>query len=144
VTGYLIAALAVAIATGGTFLIYQWIEPSISLLFFPAVVAAGVFGDLGSSLFATVLSTLALAFFFVPPRYSFAIGIDDVIRLVVFAALSVVTTSITSARRRAEAALAAQLRTAAVREDRIRVSRDLHDGILQALTGIRLELQAIA
>jgi len=40
--------------------------------------------------------------------------------------------------------LAERARELAVREDRIRVSRDLHDGVLQALTGIRLELQAIA
>jgi signal transduction histidine kinase len=37
-----------------------------------------------------------------------------------------------------------RLRQIAVREDRIRVARDLHDGVLQALTGIRLQLQALA
>jgi signal transduction histidine kinase len=31
-----------------------------------------------------------------------------------------------------------------IAEERIRVARDLHDGILQGLTGIRLELQAVA
>jgi signal transduction histidine kinase len=40
--------------------------------------------------------------------------------------------------------LSERVRQLAVHEDRIRVSRDLHDGVLQALTGIRLELQAIA
>jgi signal transduction histidine kinase len=30
------------------------------------------------------------------------------------------------------------------REDRIRVARDLHDGVLQGLTGVRLELRAMA
>jgi signal transduction histidine kinase len=40
--------------------------------------------------------------------------------------------------------LAARDRQLAVREDRLRVARDLHDGVLQALTGIRLELQALA
>ena len=40
--------------------------------------------------------------------------------------------------------LSERVRELAVHEDRIRVSRDLHDGVLQALTGIRLELQAIA
>lgn len=32
----------------------------------------------------------------------------------------------------------------ATREDRIRVARDLHDGVLQGLTGVRLELRALA
>ena len=40
--------------------------------------------------------------------------------------------------------LSERIRELAVHEDRIRVSRDLHDGVLQALTGIRLELQAMA
>src|SRR5262249_6930056 len=37
-----------------------------------------------------------------------------------------------------------RLQQVAVREDRIRVARDLHDGVLQALTGIRFQLQALA
>jgi signal transduction histidine kinase len=32
----------------------------------------------------------------------------------------------------------------AIGEERIRVARDLHDGVLQSLTGVRLELQSIA
>ena len=35
-------------------------------------------------------------------------------------------------------------RQIAITEDRIRVARDLHDGVLQSLTGIRLELQSMA
>jgi signal transduction histidine kinase len=37
-----------------------------------------------------------------------------------------------------------RLRSLAAREERIRLARDLHDGVLQSLTGIRLELQALA
>jgi signal transduction histidine kinase len=40
--------------------------------------------------------------------------------------------------------VADRMRALALREDRLRVSRDLHDGVLQALTGIRLELQDMA
>jgi signal transduction histidine kinase len=37
-----------------------------------------------------------------------------------------------------------RLQQIAIREDRIRVARDLHDGVLQSLTGIRFRLQALA
>jgi len=37
-----------------------------------------------------------------------------------------------------------RMREIAASEERIRVARDLHDGVLQSLTGIRLELRAIA
>jgi signal transduction histidine kinase len=40
--------------------------------------------------------------------------------------------------------VAERMRVLALRDDRLRVSRDLHDGVLQALTGIRLELQDVA
>ena len=40
--------------------------------------------------------------------------------------------------------VAERMRQLALREDRMRVSRDLHDGVLQALTGIRLDLQDLA
>lgn len=39
---------------------------------------------------------------------------------------------------------AEQRQELATREDRIRVARDLHDGVLQGLTGVRLELRALA
>jgi signal transduction histidine kinase len=37
-----------------------------------------------------------------------------------------------------------RLHQVAIREDRIRVARDLHDGVLQSLTGIRFQLRALA
>jgi signal transduction histidine kinase len=37
-----------------------------------------------------------------------------------------------------------QLREIAAREERITLARDLHDGVLQALTGVRLEIRATA
>jgi len=94
----------VVFATVGTFLIYPWIEPSISLLFFLAVVVPGIYGGYGPALLSTLLSTLSLAYFFSPPRFSFDIGIDDYVRLAVFVAVGVATAWLSAARRRAESA----------------------------------------
>src|SRR5207237_9722067 len=101
---YAAAVGAVAAATAFTFLLRGLMGPSISLLFFPAVILTAVYGGYGPALLATVLSTASLAFFFVPPIFSFEVGTDYIIRLAVFAAGGVVTASISDARRQAEAA----------------------------------------
>jgi signal transduction histidine kinase len=103
-TAYLWSFLAVAAACVATFLIQPWMGPNISLMFFPAVVVAAVYGGYGPAMFATVMSTLALAFFFVPPRYSLAIGVDDWIRLTAFATVAVATSALSAARHRAQQA----------------------------------------
>lgn len=98
------AIVAVALASTATFLLREWMGPSVSLLFFPAVIGIAVYGGYGPALFATVLSTASLAFFFVAPTHSFDVGTDDLIRLTVFAAVALGTASLSSARRLAEAA----------------------------------------
>jgi signal transduction histidine kinase len=95
---------AVTAATVMTFVLRGLIGSSISLLFFPAVILTAVYGGYGPALLATVLSAASLAFFFITPIFSFEIGSDDLIRLTVFAAVGIATASISSARRRAEAA----------------------------------------
>jgi signal transduction histidine kinase len=99
---YAIAVVTVVVAAAVTFFIYPVIEPSISLLFFPAIVIPAMYGGYGPALLSTILSTLALAFFFVPPRYSFDIGVDDAVRLAVFVVIAVATAWLSSGRRRAE------------------------------------------
>ena len=152
-TPYLRSVAGVVIAGLATKAMEGLLGPSISLLFFPAIFVPAMSGGYGPALFATLLSTLTLAFFFIPPKNSFALGLglDDVVRLAVFAGIACGTAWLSSARRRAEEAerqslllIAARSQELAVREDRLRVSRDLHDGVLQALTGIRLELQDVA
>jgi signal transduction histidine kinase len=148
---YLQAIAGVAIAALATKGLEELLGPSISLLFFPAIFIPAMSGRYGPAILATVLSTLTLAFFFIPPKNSWTLGLDDMIRLAVFAGIACSTAWLSSARRRAEEAerqsalsIAARSQELAVREDRLRVSRDLHDGVLQALTGIRLELQDVA
>src|SRR5207247_7153136 len=79
---YLGAIAAVLAATIGTVAIYDWIEPSISLLFFPAVLVPAMYGGYGPGMVATVLSTIILAYFFVPPPYSFYIRTAELVQLI--------------------------------------------------------------
>lgn len=56
----------------------QWffwaaIQPYVWFLFFPAVFFSSWVGGLRGGLVATVLSTLPVWYFFIPPRYSFAV-----------------------------------------------------------------------
>jgi len=76
---------------------------------------------------------------------------DDVIRFVVLCGVSLTVSALSVAREAAQEAerqsllvIAEQSRELAVRKARVRMSRDLHDGILQGLTGIRLEIHDIA
>jgi signal transduction histidine kinase len=141
----------VTVAAGMTSLARPWLGPAISLFFFPAVVAAAMYGGYGPALLGSVASTLVASFFFVPPQNSFDLGVDDAIRLAVLSGVSLTISGLSAARRAAQEAerqsllvIAQQGQELAVREDRIRVSRDLHDGVLQGMTGIRLEIHDIA
>ena len=92
------------VASAATAALRPLLAPSISLLFFPAIVIPAMYGGYGPALLATVLSTASLAYFFIPPTHSFLIGINDAIRLMVFAAVACATAWLSSARRQAEAA----------------------------------------
>ncbi len=106
---YVAGAAAVVVAAAGTLALRPWMGPSVSILFFPAILAAAVYGGYGPAMLAAVLSTASLAFFIVPPSNSFVIGTDDAIRLLVFGLVALAVASISSARTRAEAAQRAVL-----------------------------------
>ena len=148
---YGLALLTVAAAAGLTALFRVWLGPATSLFFFPAVIAIAIYGGYGPAMLASVASTAAVAFFIVPPQGTVSIGTDDAIRLGVLAGVGLTISGLSATRRAAleaerqsQIVIARQGQELAVREERIRVSRDLHDGILQGLTGIRLEIHDIA
>jgi signal transduction histidine kinase len=101
-TRYIATTFAVALAAGATLMLRPWMGPSVSVLFFPAIILAALYGGYGPSVLAALLSTACLAFFIIPPFNSFSIGPDDAIRLAVFAAVAIVTASVSSGRQRAE------------------------------------------
>jgi signal transduction histidine kinase len=148
---YVAALGLIIVASGATAVARPWLGSAVSLFFFPAVVTAAIYGGYGPAMFASIAATSAAALFYTPPQNSIDLGMDDAIRLAVLSGVSLTISGLSAARRTAQEAehqslvvIAQQDQELAVREDRIRVSRDLHDGILQGLTGIRLEIHDIA
>ena len=102
---YLLAVLAWGTAFAGTTLLWPVLDPNPFVFFLLAIMVSAWHGGLGPGLLATTLSVLTTNFFFLPPLYSLELAWHDVAELAVFAVAAVVISFLTSARRRAEAAL---------------------------------------
>jgi two-component system sensor histidine kinase KdpD len=86
----------------------RWGTASVDLLYFPAVLAAGVLYGLRPSLFAALASALAYNFFFIEPIHTFRIDRpSDIVTVVVLFLVAVVTSQL-AARIRAQARIAAR------------------------------------
>jgi PAS domain S-box-containing protein len=94
-----------AVAVGGllAFSLQSVLDPSVVLLV--AILVAAWFSGFWPALFASVLATLALDYFFTSPLYTLTPEIAHIPRLLVFTLLAAVFVGISAARRRAERAL---------------------------------------
>jgi C4-dicarboxylate-specific signal transduction histidine kinase len=100
-----LAFLLVATALGLTLLLQNIVSTAGYLFFYTAVVASAWFGGKWSGGLAVVLSTLAVAYFFIPPIHSFAVNRESLPLFIEFAASSVIISWFSSFRRQAETAL---------------------------------------
>jgi K+-sensing histidine kinase KdpD len=97
-----IALLFVAAALVSTFLLQRFFSYPFLFLFFAAVMASAWFGGMACGLFAVLVSTLAVDYFFVPPLYSFAINATDTAYFAAFIICAVVASLVSSSKRNAE------------------------------------------
>src|SRR4029077_8434235 len=74
-------------------------------LFFAAVVASAWFGGMLPGLFAVLISTLAVDYFFVPPLYSFAIKATEVSYFAAFVISSLLASWVSASKKKSEEAL---------------------------------------
>lgn len=74
-------------------------------LFFAAVMASAWFGGTEPGLFAVILSTLAVDYYFVPPFHSFAINATDIAYFVAFVLCALAASWVSSSKRNSEEAL---------------------------------------
>ncbi len=89
---------------------------NVSLVFLVAVLTSALTGGLGPSLFASLLSVLAFNFFFLPPLYTFTIAeAENIVALIVFAVVAMLTSELAArVRRQAVVARRQQNTTAAL------------------------------
>ncbi|HKA55099.1 MAG TPA: ATP-binding protein [Candidatus Binatia bacterium] len=102
---YGVAAAAAGLALWLTLLLWPMIKPSVSPLFFAAVMVSAWYGGLGPGLLATALAVGAIDYFFLPPPSTRVIALDEFLRLSVFVLVALLISSLTAARKRAEEAL---------------------------------------
>lgn len=99
-TFWIVGALALACAFAVPYLGYR----TIGFVFLIGVLAVGFTTSRGPVLFAAALSALIWNFFFIPPRFTFAISEpEDLILCLCYFAAAVITGSLTSRAREHEA-----------------------------------------
>ena len=126
---FAMAALLCALATGISMPLASVFDlANIAMVFLLAVVVAAVRYGLGPAVAAAFLNVASFDFFFVPPRYSFAVS--DVQYLLTFAVMLIV--GLVTAKMTAD--LKRQARVAGLRERRVRglyeMARDLSGALL--------------
>jgi PAS domain S-box-containing protein len=95
----------VALSLGVTLLLQHLFPYPFLFLFFGAVMASAWFGGMGAGLFAVLISTLAVDYFFVPPYYSFAIKTTEEAYFAAFVICALVASWASSSKKRSEVAL---------------------------------------
>ncbi|MEW6272025.1 MAG: ATP-binding protein [Thermodesulfobacteriota bacterium] len=111
-------SLALVAAAAGTAALMQWLFllPDPSMIFLTGVLFAAVWGGLGPSLVASVVSVLVYDLFFVEPTFTLTVTKPhDVVLMCVFLIVAVLVSHLTArARDEAEAARLREARTASL------------------------------
>ena len=106
VARWLLGLVAPAAALGLTLLLQPVLDQAPSPPFGAAVLVVAWIGGFGPALVATAVSMLALDYYFLEPTESLLVRPGDLVWLLLFAAVSVVTASLVASRGRARTRLA--------------------------------------
>jgi len=96
---YGLSILVLLVAFFLTKLLWPFIEPAPVPLFFAAILAA-FWGGFGPGLFASVISALAIDYFFIPPFDHFEWSFPNLVRMGVFIAVSSLVSWLNTTRKR--------------------------------------------
>ncbi|MBG1240967.1 PAS domain S-box protein [Nostoc sp. NZL] len=126
---YVISLLSVALALGGTLLLNPYLAPTPAALFYVAVMVSAWYGGLGPGLLATVLSTLAINYFFFKPLYPQNItNLSRLVPLIVFMLAAGLISSLNESHRTAQRKVEASLKS--LRESEARFGRLTESNII--------------
>src|SRR5215213_534290 len=87
---YGVALVTVTAALALSLLMRPVFQHSPLILFYVAIAFSAWFGRLAPALFATLLSVLAVNYFFGEPLYAFHANVNDAIRSFIFALVAIV------------------------------------------------------
>ena len=104
---YLAAVAASIVAALLTYVFWSQISPSVSLIFFVAVLFSSWYGGLRPGLLCAVFSTTVCNLFLALPHSQPRLEADDLLRLTVFMLAAVFVSALTMAQQNAEQATAA-------------------------------------
>ena len=99
---YGMAVFTVAVAVLFARALDRYISPHVSPPYFLAVMLSAAYAGAGPGLLATLLSSLAIAWFDLGTMHKLDLGLDDVVRLAVFTLTALIISSISAARKTAE------------------------------------------
>jgi K+-sensing histidine kinase KdpD len=102
---YGIALGCVAAALASSLLLQRLFPYPFLFLFFAAVMASAWLGGTAPGLFAVLLSTVAVDYFFVPPFHSFAVNATDTAYFAAFVVCALAASWVSSSKRNSEEAL---------------------------------------
>jgi K+-sensing histidine kinase KdpD len=102
---YGIALLCVAAALSSSMLLQRLFPYPFLFLFFAAVMASAWFGGPVAGLFAVLVSTVAVDYFFVPPLHSLAINATDTAYFAAFIVCALAASWVSSSKKKSEEAL---------------------------------------
>ncbi len=142
-------ALSPAVALLVALLLWPVIKPFAMPLFLTAIVISAWRGGKGPGMVATLVSGLIVDYVFITPQYQISGAWDDLGRLAVFGLEGFLLTWLVASRKEADdevrksreelRALSAHLQSG-IEAERTRISREIHDELGQALTGLKFDV----
>ena len=103
-SGYLVAAISVCVATVITLELGSVIK-STTTLFFCSVMLSSWYGGLWPGVFAALLSVVALDYYFIPPLYALGISLEEAPDVIVFVATALFISWLSGEQKRAKETL---------------------------------------